>query len=173
MYAIVGCSSCSNLWLIEGRSKTVQCPRCGSRRPYEKRRKFLETDDPDHAREVRASMLASRQGESDAFARVDAFGDLEDTVEDGVIPDEEYLEAAGLDVDELAAAGDRNTRQPSSQSKRAVVEEALETLESPTEADIVDYATDRGVEATYVQSALEKLVRRGAVSESRGTYRLL
>jgi len=90
-----------------------------------------------------------------------------------VIPDEEYLEAAGLDVDELAAAGDRNTRQPSSQSKRAVVEEALETLESPTEADIVDYATDRGVEATYVQSALEKLVRRGAVSESRGTYRLL
>jgi len=62
MYAVVGCSECSNLWIIEGRSDTTQCPRCGSRKGYEKRKKFVETDDAAHARDVRASMLANRQG---------------------------------------------------------------------------------------------------------------
>lgn len=174
MYAIVGCSDCSHLWLIEGRSKTTQCPRCGSRRPYEKRKKFLETDDPDHAREVRASMLANRQGQGDAFARVDSFTELESQVEDGVVNDEVYLEASGLDPDELAAAGERDPRQPSrTGSKKAIVEAALADLETPTEDEVIAYAEERGVEAAYVRTALEKLVRRGDVSESRGTYRLL
>ncbi|MFP8889603.1 DUF5817 domain-containing protein [Natrialbaceae archaeon A-CW2] len=173
MYAVVGCSSCSHLWLIEGRSKTTQCPRCGSRKPYEKRKKFLETEDADHAREVRASMLANRQGEGEAFARVDSFADLE-WVEDGVVSEEEYLEASGLDPDEVEAAGDRDPRQPTrTGSKKSIVEAALEALESPTEAEVIDYAKDRGVEAAYTKKALEKLVRSGQASESRGVYRLL
>jgi len=173
MYAIVGCSECSHLWLIEGRSKTTQCPRCGSRRPYEKRKQFLETEDIDHAREVRASMLASRQGEGEAFARVDSFADLEDDVADGVVDETAYLEASGLDPDAIEEAGDRDPRQPAGSSKRAVVEDALADLEEPTEADVIAYAAERGVGAGYVRKSLEKLVRRGAVSESRGVYRLL
>ena len=174
MYAVVGCSECSNLWIIEGRSETTQCPRCGSRRKYERRKKFVETDDPDHAREVRASMLANRQGHGDAFAEVDHFADLEADVEDGVIDDEEYLEASGLDVEELEAAGERDPRGSSQTgSKKEIVERALEDLERPTEKEVIAYAGERGVSAGYVERALEKLLRRGEVSESRGRYRRL
>ncbi|TYL40021.1 replication protein H [Natronococcus pandeyae] len=174
MYAVVGCSECSNLWIIEGRTETTQCPRCGSRKAYEKRKKFVETDDANHARDVRASMLANRQGEGDAFAKLDSFGDLEDDVADGVVDDEEYLEESGLDVDEVEAAGGRDPRGPTrSGSKKEIVERALEELDRPTEDEVAEYAGERGVSAEYVDDALEKLARRGEVSESRGRYRRL
>ncbi len=174
MYALVGCSECSNLWIIEGRSETTQCPRCGSRRKYERRKKFVETDDADHAREVRASMLANRQGEGDAFAEVAHYADLESQVEDGVVDDAEYLEASGLDVGNVEAAGERDPRGPSrSGSKTEIVERALEDLEEPTEEEVIAYAGERGVSAEYVERALEKLLRSGEVSESRGRYRRL
>ncbi|WP_440766316.1 DUF5817 domain-containing protein [Natronorubrum sp. DTA7] len=174
MYAVVGCSECSNLWIIEGRSETTQCPRCGSRRGYEKRKKFVETEDAGHARDVRASMLASRQGEGEAFAKLDSFDSLEDDVAEGVVDDAEYLEESGLDVDEVEAAGDRDPRQPSrSGSKKEIVKRALEALDRPTEDEVIEYAGERGVSAEYVRNALEKLTGRGVVSESRGRYRLL
>ncbi|SER53873.1 DUF5817 domain-containing protein [Natrinema salaciae] len=174
MYAVVGCSECSNLWIIEGRSETSQCPRCGSRTAYAKRKKFVETDDAAHARDVRASMLANRQGEGEAFAELDSFAALEDEVADGVVDDAEYLEESGLDVDEVDAAGDRDPRGPSrSGSKQEIVKGALEALDEPTEDEVVDYAGERGVSAAYVRDALEKLTRRGVASESRGQYRLL
>ncbi|QLG50575.1 DUF5817 domain-containing protein [Natrinema halophilum] len=174
MYAVVGCGECSNLWIIEGRSETTQCPRCGSRRPYEKRKKFVETDDAAHARDVRASMLANRQGEGEAFARLDSFAALEDDVADGVVDEAEYLEESGLDVDEVEAAGDRDPRGPArSGSKKEIVKGSLEALDRPTEDEIVAYAGERGVSPEYVETALEKLMRRGVVSESRGRYRLL
>ncbi|PSP75278.1 replication protein H, partial [Halobacteriales archaeon QH_6_68_27] len=75
MYAVVGCSECDMLWVVEGRPETSQCPRCGTRRPYAKRRKFVSTEDEDHAREVRASILANRQGHGDAFAELDSFAE--------------------------------------------------------------------------------------------------
>ncbi|WP_293030212.1 DUF5817 domain-containing protein [Natronococcus sp.] len=174
MYAVVGCSECSHLWMIEGRSETTQCPRCGSRKAYEKRKKFVETDDADHARDVRASMLANRQGEGESFAKLDSFSDLEQEVADGVVDDEEFLEASGLDTDELEAAGERDPRGTTdSGSKKEIVERALEQLERPTEDEVADYASERGVSAGYVEDALEKLTRRGEVSESRGRYRRL
>jgi hypothetical protein len=174
MYAVVGCSECSNLWIVEGRSETLQCPRCGSRKKSEKRKRFVETEDRDHAREVRASILATRQGHGDAFAELDSVADLESLVEGGVVDDEEYLEASGLDVDEIEAAGERDPRRPvRSGSKRAVVERALADLERPTEDEVIAYADEHGVSADDVRNVLAKLVRRGEVSESRGRYRPL
>ncbi|NKE34291.1 replication protein H [Natronococcus sp. JC468] len=174
MYAVVGCSECSHLWMIEGRSETTQCPRCGSRKAYERRKKFVETDDADHARDVRASMLANRQGEGEAFAKLDSFSELERDVADGVVDDETYLEESGLDADELAAAGERDPRgTTNSGSKKEIVERALAELERPTAEEVADYAGEHGVSAEYVRDALEKLTRRGEVSESRGRYRRL
>ncbi|GAB3040359.1 DUF5817 domain-containing protein [Natronobiforma cellulositropha] len=174
MYAVVGCSVCSHLWILEGRTETTACPRCGTRKRYEARKKFVETEDVDHAREVRASMLANRSGHGDAFARLDSVAELETQVADGVVSDEEYLEASGLDTDEIASAGERNPRQPArGGSKSEIVDRALAELERPTEAQIVEYAGERGVSAEYVERALEKLTRSGAVSESGGRYRPL
>ena len=174
MYAVVGCSECSNLWILEGRSETTQCPRCGARKATDKRKKFVETDDAAHARDVRASMLANRQGEGDAFAELDSFADLEADVADGVVDETEYLEESGLDAAEIDAAGDRDPRGTTrSGSNREIVERALETLAEPTEDEIIEYAAERGIDPDYVVDALEKLTRRGVVSESRGRYRLL
>src|SRR6056297_2742917 len=78
MYAVVGCSDCQALKIVEGRPETTQCPRCGKRRTFEKLKKFVETDDEDHAREVRSSMLATRQGEGEAFAELDSFSEMDD-----------------------------------------------------------------------------------------------
>ncbi len=173
MYAVVGCGECSHLWIIEGRSETVQCPRCGSRRPYERRRKFVETEDADHAREVRASMLANRQGEGEAFAELDSFAELEEAVEDGVLEETAYLEASGIDPDAVAAAGARRRGSGGSASRKEVVERAVSELDRPTAEEVIEYAGEHGVPREYVERALEKLVRGGEVSESRGRYRPL
>ncbi|ELZ12745.1 hypothetical protein C479_03880 [Halovivax asiaticus JCM 14624] len=174
MYAVVGCSECSALWIVEGRSETSQCPRCGSRRPFDARKKFVETEDAEHAREVRASMLANRQDEGEAFASVDSVSELESQVEDGVVDDETYLAESGLDVDEVTAAGERDPRgSTSSGSRKEIVERAIEELDRPTADEAIAYAEERGVPSSYTERALEKLVRTGDASESRGRYRLL
>jgi len=170
MYAVVGCGECQALWIVEGRPERSGCPRCGTTRKYEKRREFVTTENEDHAREVRASMLAARQGEDEAFAELDSFAELDDQVEDAGIDDETYLSASGLDPETVAAAGESET---GSQSREEVVRAALRDLDAPTETDIVAYAGERGVPESYTQRALAKLVRRGEASESRGTYRPL
>ncbi|MFB6183937.1 MAG: DUF5817 domain-containing protein [Haloarculaceae archaeon] len=175
MYAVVGCEECSHLWIVEGHPETSQCPRCGKRRRFEKRRQFVSTGDEDHAREVRASMLAARQGHGDDFARLESFAEMESRLDDVGVADAEYLEASGLDADAVEAAGDRAGRSSTSggTSREETVREALRELDAPSEDDVVDYAAERDVSAEYTRKALRKLVRAGDVSENRGTYRLL
>jgi hypothetical protein len=170
MYAVVGCGECQALWIVEGRPERSQCPRCGTTRQYEKRREFVTTDDEDHAREVRASMLAARQDQDEAFAELDSFAELETQVETAGIDDETYLSESGIDAEAVAEAGEADRH---SQSREEIVREALQELDAPTEDDIVAYASERGVPESYTRSALTKLVRAGEVSENRGTYRLL
>ncbi|WP_256296639.1 DUF5817 family protein [Haloarchaeobius salinus] len=173
MYHVVGCSDCGALRIVEGRPETTRCGTCGTRKQFSKVRSFVETDDLDHAREVRASMLANRQGEGDAFAAVDSFAELEDDVADGVLDDEEFLAASGLDVEQVTEAGESATETRGSTSRKETVKNALRELDAPTEEEVVAYAGERGVPADYVERALTKLVRRGEVTESRGQYRLL
>ena len=175
MYAVVGCSDCAMLWIVEGRPETNQCPRCGTRRQYSKRRQFVTTDDEDHAREVRASMLAQRQDRGDAFAELPSFAEMETHVDEAGPSDETYLAGSGVDPDAVAAAGERasESRSGASNGRRETVEAALRDLEEPTEDEVVAYATERGVPAEYTREALDKLVRAGAVTENRGVYRLV
>lgn len=172
MYAVVGCSECSSLWILEGRQESARCPGCGKTHQFGKLKKFVETEDADHAREVRASMLASRGGHADAFAAVDSFSELDSQVERPVIDDDELLEGAGVDSTEAAAAGE-STGTDSSRSRKEVVLAAVEEREGATESDVVAYATAHDVPEEYVERALEKLVRAGELSESGGRYRRL
>ena len=168
MYAVVGCSECSMLWIVEGRPARSSCPRCGASRKHKKRKKFVTTDDENHAREVRASMLAAQSGHSDAFAKLDSFAELGEQATG--IEDETYLKASGIDAEEVAAAGKSDS---TSKSRQEIVREALRELEEPTEDAVVTYATDRGVPAAYTERTLAALVQNGDVSEHRGIYRLL
>lgn len=175
MYAVVGCSECSALWVVAGRPETTQCPRCGSRKQFSALKRFVTTEDADHAREVRASMLANRSGHGDAFAELDDFATMDAYVEGDVVTDEEYLASAGIDADAVESAGDRaeRTATSGSMSRRERVVQALSDLDDPTEDAIVAYCEDHGVPADYTREALEKLVRAGEASESRGRYRLV
>jgi len=173
VYAVVGCSECSALWILEGRPETTECPRCGSQRQFSKRRKFVTTEDEDHAREVRSSMLAARSGYGDAFADLDSFSEMEAATDEAVVSDDEYLDAVGVDPDAVAEAGERAESSGGSVSKKERVREAVRTLDQPTEDDIVAYCAEHGVSADYARRTLEKLARTGEVSESRGVYRLL
>lgn len=171
MYAVVGCGECRALWIIEGRAETSQCPRCGTTRGYEKRRKFVTTEDENHARDVRASMLAARAGHSDAFAELESFAELEDLLEDAGIDDETYLRESGLDADAVQHVDADGSS--TSQSREAVIREALRNQQRPTSEDVVEYAHARGVPPEYTERALQKLVASGEVSENQGSYRLL
>ncbi|MEF8777038.1 MAG: DUF5817 domain-containing protein [Haloarculaceae archaeon] len=173
MYAVVGCSDCQALWVVEGSPERSECPRCGRRRKHARRRTFVETDDADHAREVRASMLATRQGHDEAFATLESFTEMEARLDDAGPDDETYLRESGLDPTAIEAAGSIADDGGKSTSREEIVRTALRELDEPTEAQVVAYATDRGVDREYVERALAKFVRAGEAAMNRGTYRLL
>jgi DNA-directed RNA polymerase subunit RPC12/RpoP len=174
MYAVVGCSECSALWVIEGDPETSECPRCGSRRPRERRREFYRSDDADEAREARSRLLAERQGESGAFDDVDHFAALEAAVDDAGPDEETYLEASGLDPEAVAEAGERaSSSGGSGRSREDTVRAAIRSLDEPDTAAVASYCEARGVGAEAAETILEKLVRAGEVSRREGGYRLL
>ena len=167
MYAVVGCKECHNLWIVEGRPETTQCPRCGRRHQFKKLKKFAETETSDAAARVRSSMLARRSDDGE-------FVDPDEIDLEGVgVSDEEFLSASGLDADEVSEAGERATQSGGSRSRKQVVLDALDEQERPTAEDVVAYATDAGVPESYVERTLEKLERAGEVTVTDGVYRRL
>ncbi|MFC7234354.1 DUF5817 domain-containing protein [Halosegnis marinus] len=172
MYAVVGCSDCEALWVVSGRPETTSCPRCGARRRFAKLKKFAETEDADAAKNVRSAMVQRRAGYD---GDLDDFATMGERAMDSGMDDGEFLTASGLDADEVADAGERADGHASSGSlsKREAVERAVADLDRPTESEIAEYAADHGVERDYVERALDKLARAGAVTESGGRYRPL
>lgn len=173
MYAVVGCGECEALWVVEGSPERSECPRCGRSRSHAHRTKFVETDDPDHAREVRASMLASRQGHGDDFAALDSFTEMESRLDDAGPDDETYLAGSGLDPEAVAGAGERAAGDGQSRTREAVLRAAIREVDEPDLEAVASYAAEHGVPRDYVESALEKLVRNGEATQDRGTYRLV
>lgn len=171
MYAVVGCSDCSALWVVEGRPETTSCRRCGTRRQFATLRKFAETETAEAAKNVRSVMNQRRAGDEQSL---DDFATMGDRVEEAGIDDETVLIAAGLDAEAVARAGERaETTAGTSLSKRAAVEEAIDRLDRPTESEIVAFAAEHGADRAYVERALAKLKRTGDVVESDGEYRTL
>lgn len=171
MYAVVGCTDCSSLWVIETGGETATCPRCGSRHQRDALRHFAEAEDATTARDARSAIVANRREAGDAAP---SFGDLEAAIDGAAVDDETRLEAAGIDPDEVAAAGERASGgSGGSPSRREVVLSALEDLDEPTAGEVRTYAAERGVSGEYVDRALRKLVRAGEVTETPTGYRIL
>jgi len=175
MHAVVGCSDCSALWVVAGNDQeTARCPRCGARHQFDRLKRFVETDDEAHAREVRASMLAARQDESDAFAEVDAYADLAERLDEAGVDDAEYLESGGVDPDATTEAGERaTTGRGGSRSRDQVVRDALRELDGPDRAAVREYAAERGVPADAAADLLDRLHERGELVEGGDGLRLL
>ncbi len=168
MYAVVGCRECHALWIVEGRPETTRCPRCRRRHQFSKLRAFAETESSEAAARVRSSMLAERADDGE-------FVDPDDIDIEGIgIDDVTYLSASGIDaaaVSEAAARADAGGT--STRSRKQVVLDGLSELETPTEDDVVEYATGFGVPEPYVERTLRKLRQSGEVTRTNGVYRLL
>lgn len=169
MYRVVGCRDCGALWIVADQPETTACQRCGTRHRLERLHAFAETEDEAAARQARAALLADRAGES-----IEGLDDVTASQVDIAVPAEAYLEESGLDPDAVEAAGERATAGPTrSRSRREMVLDALDTLDRPTEAEVVAYAADRDVPAEAVSGLLDRLVQAGELSESGGRYRRL
>lgn len=167
MYSVVGCTECGNLWIVEDRPETTQCPRCRTRHRFERLKAFAETDTSDAAARVRSSMLANRADDGE-------FVDPEEVEFEGVgVSDEEFLSASGIDADEVTEAGERAERGSRSRSRKRVVLDALDEQAAPTAEDVLAYATDAGVPESYAEKTLAKLRRAGEVTVTDGVYRRL
>ena len=176
MYAVVGCNECAAMWLLSDpeTSDSATCPRCQKTHRTAKLKRFFESEDREAAREARAALLAKKRGESAAFVDVAHVSELERAAADAGVDDEEYLEASGVDADAVAEAGARAEGGSSgSQSRTDVVRTAVDEADDPTEAVVVERAADHGVPAETAREILDKLTRRGDLSESGGRYRVL
>ncbi|WP_313691078.1 DUF5817 domain-containing protein [Halorarum halobium] len=175
MYAVVGCTDCGAYWLLSDpdEQKSATCTRCGTVHRTKRLRRFFESEDRSAAVGARAQLLAEKRGDADAFDAVGTAADHERAVEDAdrMVSDREYLEGSGLDADEVAAATE-DSGSSGSRSRDQVVRDALREGNT-TESSVVEYATEHGVPAAAARDLLERLTRRGEVSESRGEYRLL
>lgn len=178
MYAVVGCNSCGNLWLLADPDDqdSATCSRCGKRHQMRKLKRLYTAEDRAAAQEARAALLARKHDDSEEFAAVEHVADLEVQVESSGIDDREYLEAAGLDADEIervgksAGAGIGGT---SARSHEEIVREAVVEAEPPTEREIVAYAAEHGVPTETANRLLDRLVQSGDASVSGDRYRLL
>lgn len=173
MYVVVGCSACQALWILEGRPETTTCPRCGTRHQFDRLKQFVSTADKAEAREIRAAMFASAQDAVAAYESLDSVGEMEDLLAEAGIGDSEYLSAMGVDTEAVSEAGESATDGRPRKSRREHVLDALRELEQPTEAAVIEYATERGVPASYVRNALSKLVRNGEITRTEDGYRLI
>ena len=176
MYAVVGCNECAAMWLLSDpqMSDSATCPRCGKTHRTAKLKRFFESEDRAAAREARAALLAKKRGESAAFADVAHVSELERAAADAGIDDDEYLDAAGIDADAVAEAGARAEGGSSgSPSRTEIVRTAVDEADDPTETAVVERAADRGIPAETAREILDKLTRRGDLSESGGRYRVL
>lgn len=171
MYAVVGCTDCGNYWLLAdpGENDSATCPRCGRRHRTKKLRTFYASEDREDAREARAALLAKKHGADAAFEEVAHVADLERQVEGRAVSDAEFLEGSGIDAAEVAAAGDTSTRK--SRSRDRVVRDGVR--ECDTEEEVLAYANENGVPRDAAAKLLETLRRRGEVTESGGSLRLL
>jgi hypothetical protein len=171
MYAVVGCSNCQALWIVEDRPETTSCPRCGDRNEFDRLKQFVRTESQDKAREVRAAMLASAQDREDAYEGLDSVGEMAEQIDSVGVDDEAYLSEHGLDPDAIEAAG--KSQNGGARSQRDRILDAINNLEEPTETAVVEYASERGVPAGRVRTALEKLTREGTLIKDDTGYRRL
>jgi hypothetical protein len=173
MYAVVGCNDCHARWLLEDpdAAETATCPRCRRRHRTAKLKRLFTAENREAAREARAAMLADAADATDAFESTPSVAEMEADADTAVVDDDEYLDAAGVDADDVAAAGERSTGGRRSRSRPEIVRDALRTLDDPDAEDVVAYATERGVPADAAADLLDRLVRRGEAIERDGTYR--
>lgn len=168
MYAVVGCSECGTLWIVETGAATARCPRCRTRHRTAKLRSIATCEDADRARELRSRLLADRAGHTESFSSVESFADLEEIAERPAVDDATYLTAADIDP---AALEESIEDEPPRRSRSEIVLEAIDRVEDPTREAVVAYATDRDVPEAFAERVLDRGLADGIVTIADGRFR--
>lgn len=166
MYEVVGCRSCGALWIREGEADTATCSRCRTRYQVDRLRTLGEADSIEAAREIRSRLIADR---ADYGGIVAGYGELDGDGNDGVVSDESYLQAHGIDPQTVSEAG-----EPPKVVRRAgwdVVLDAIGEVENATPDGILPVAKASGLSETDVTEILERLHQDGRVTRDGDEYR--
>ncbi|MFP4632729.1 MAG: DUF5817 domain-containing protein [Halobacteriales archaeon] len=175
MYSVVGCSECESVKIVPGGSQTVVCNRCQAQIQMGSARVIFESDDLEAAKEARSVALAKRNGFDYLVEEIVERDVVQEDVSEQVAS-EALLEKEGVDVEETEEAGDVERPKTDGESKPQVriVRDAIEFLDSPTDADVRAFAVDRGVPAEKVEEIVDRLCMEGeAMRTSEGVVRLL
>lgn len=161
-HAVVGCSDCSNLWIITAGNETSSCPRCGTQYPLTKLRKLATTTDKTHARELRGQLLAEQHGTPEQSPEETSYTTLE----------------AELDTKNTPAAPSTSETETtphrlSHGSKRDLLEHTIKTLEHPTLASIQDAMETNGIDPAQTEALLDKLRQDGSLIKENELYRVV
>lgn len=166
MYLVVGCSSCSNHWIIEAEQATAGCPRCGMVRDVDKLRTLGRAPDQETARRIRTELLA----ESVDFDRSEPIEETGAGLEEPVVSDEELLTGKGIDPGTVEPANQSDTAGPT--TTRAAIRAATGNLSNPTRDAILTAVADRRDEPpSRVERVLEAMHRDGELVLQNGEYR--
>jgi vacuolar-type H+-ATPase subunit I/STV1 len=149
-YTVVGCSNCRTVYIVQGAPETSSCRRCQKRRQFKQLRQFYRTHDKDEAARARAFVLAKRDDDTDVEA-------LRDQLDAHLVEQQEREE------------------QKRTQSPRKALENALRTLEAPTEERLFETLCEDGdYDRDRIESLIERFRDEGyAIELSDGTLRLV
>jgi len=172
-YAVIGCSECAALWIVdidEG-GETTECPACRTRTPLSKRKQFATVDDRATAAEVRGSMLASRQGHDDQYASLDDYRTLGELATDGVIDDDALLNEYDITLDKETSTAPTSTTSTTG-IDRPDVEHDIEPTISPRAQLAHGADTEPGVSIVepFGQRALDDGIVLDDVAPQRSTW---
>lgn len=174
MYTVVVCSTCQYCWIVQNRPERTNCGRCDKSHQFKNLRKFHTTEDLGEAKFARATVRAEVVGDTDGFESAKDAGALNVDI-DQAVDDEEYLDAHGIDLDELDDVEERATSGAgeTSRSRSKIVRDAISENDATTEAEVIAYAVEFDVTESAAEKTLQKLQHDGEVIETREGYRLV
>ena len=171
MYEVVGCDRCGSLWIRSGDAETSTCPRCGKRHQVKRLKALARSESADGAREARTQLLAERRAEDPSH--IAGFNDVAEAASEPIITEADHLESAGIDIEAVAAAGERATASPTKESHQATIQRILNEEETATRDEIVEQATEADIDPATTEAILTGLIQRGDIVKTTDGYRMV
>lgn len=163
MYTVTVCGNCHTFWMYKDRPERTDCRRCGKSHQVKKLQSVYTSDDASKARAAIASLRAQRQNRNDELKEaIEEYNIFDSDVETNVRNDE-ALERLGVDVDEVNDAA--NVTRGSSSTQKETVLEGVKKHNPASTAEIIEYASGRGVDADKAYEILEKLHRGAEITK--------
>lgn len=172
MYTVVVCPECKYCWIVQDRPERTNCGRCETSHKFKSLKKFHQTENKDEAKEARSTVRANVIGDTDGFQRAKEAGNLDAEI-DQAISDEQYLDEKGVDTAALDAVEARATNTGGSRSHTEIVRDGVNELSTPTEREVVEYASEYGVPPEKTETLLERLREKGSVIDTGNGLRLV